>query len=492
MTTPPDSLTDRRLNRALAHVNNLWFPFNPAVVRSLEQGFQQNRFQQEPEKILEVLKQDFALFTYVIKELIPLASEARISASIICNPIELLRWAGPERIKQVVFSQNGLPSAHSLQTSEEFQADRLRETAIVASTAEVLSEKKNLDPAMGFCRGVLREIGLNLIAWNYPVLYQRIITSIPEGSSLDEELTKELGFSPLMLAMRIIHPKDLELEGPEMSCIKQEWQVYDDLCKVGEALAHADSPELYPAAENEWLVARETILQTVGPDAVEAIQQRTVANTQKYSKAMPAPFEQLQNFNPEKKVATHKRARRASHNRYIKYCTPEVQAVIRALYEEMPSEEVSRKVLERLVKEVIPKAGFTGGCVFVVDPSSLTLAPRTMIGKVKGRSIATITLRPNALAGLELGISESELIRAATVHDDGIANAFACAQPIIERDVSFLDSALTTIASSLGKRRRIGVLYLESPSLDNSQEDSTTVANFKAVRQLLCDALHLD
>ncbi len=492
MAQPPDNLTDRRLNRAVAHVNTLWFPFNPAVVRSLEHGFQQNLFQQDPEQLLEVLKHDFALFTYVIKELIPLASESRVSSSVICNPIELLRWAGPERIKQVVFSQNGLPSAHSLHNSEEFQADRLRETAIIASTAEVLSEKKNLDPDMGFCRGVLREIGLNLIAWNYPVLYQRVIASIPENSSLDDELTKELGFSPTMLAMRIIHPKELALEGPEMSCIKQEWQVYDDLCKVGEALAHADSPELYPAAENDWVVARDTLLQTVGPNAVEAIQQRTLSNTDKYSKAMPAPFEQLKSFNPEKKVDAFKRARRVSHNRYVKYCTPELQEIIRSLYEEMPANEVSRKALERLVKEVIPRAGFTGGCVFVIDPSSLTLAPRTMIGKVKGRSIATITLRPNALAGLELGISESELIRAATVHDDGIANAFACAQPIIERDVSFLDSALTTIASSLGKRRRIGVLYLESPSHENPQEDSATVANFKAVRQLLCDALHLD
>lgn len=492
MPTPPDSLTDRRLNRAVAHVNSLWFPFNPSVIKSLEQGFQQNLFQQDPDKLLDILKHDFALFTYVIKELIPLASEARISASIICNPVELLRWAGAERINQVVFSPNGLPSAHSLHASAEFQADRLRETAIIASTAEVLSEKKNLDPDMGFCRGVLREIGLNLIAWNYPTLYQRILSDIPENSSLDEQLTKELGFSPTMLAMRIIHPKELHLEGPEMSCIKQEWQVYDGLCKVGEALAHADSPDLYPAAENKWVVVRDTLLQSVGPDAVQAIQQRTVTNTAKYAKVMPAPFEQLQSFNPEQKVAAHKRAQRATHNRYIKYCSPEVQATIRALYEEMPSEEVSRKVLERLVKEVIPQAGFTGGCVFVIDPSSLTLTPRTIIGKVTGRSISTITLRPYALAGLELGVSESELIRAATVHDDGIANAFACAQPIIERDVSFIDSALTTIASSLGKRRRIGVLYLESPSSDNHQEDSTTVANFKAVRQLLCDALHLD
>lgn len=492
MASAPDNFNDRRLNRAVAHVNSLWFPFNPEVLKSLEDAFKAGNINDTPDKILEILRQDFALFTYVIKELIPLASAARISSSIVCNPLELLKWAGPTRIKDAVFSEEGLPSAHSLQSSEGFQANRLRETAIIASTAEVLSEKKNLNPDMGFFRGVLREIGLNLIAWNYPLLYERIIHSIPENSSLDEELTKELGFSPTMLAMRIVHPKELRLEGPEMACIKQEWQVYDDLCKVGEALAHADSPDLYPTAANEWLVARDEILQTVGAAGLETIQKRAISNSKKYSKAIPEPFKDLQNFNPEKKVAVHKRLERANHNRYVKFCSPEVQQIIRSLYAEMPPDQVNRKVLERLVKEVIPKAGFTGGCVFVIDPSALTLSPRTMIGKVESRDISSIMLRSSALPGLELGISESEILEAAAEHDDLIANAFACAQPIVELDDSLHSASFTTIASSLGKRRRIGVLYLESPSSTSNEQSSSQVATFKAVRQLLCDALHLD
>ena len=492
MSFDSDSGNDRRLNRAVAHVNSLWFPFNPEVLKALEAACNNGSLKGNPAKTIEVLKQDFALFTYVIKELIPLASAANIPASVICNPVELLKWAGPEKIKDVVFSAKGLPSAHSLHATEEFQADRLRETAIIASTAEVLSEKKNLDPDMGFCRGILREIGLNLIAWNYPLLYQRVIAAIPENSSLDDELTRELGFSPTMLAMRIIHPKELNLAGPEVASIKQEWQVYDELCQVGEALAHAESPDLYPAAENQWRIAQEEVLRTVGPQGIEAIQQRASSNSKRYSQAIPDSFENLESFNPEGKVASHKRAQQSKQNRYVKLCPPEVQELIRALYSELTPDAVNRKVLERLVRELIPKAGFTGGCVFVVDPSSLTLAPRTMIGKVRGREISPITLRTSVLPGLELGISESELIEAAADHDDAIANAFACAQPIIERDEAFHDPSLTTIASSLGKRRRIGVLYLERPSALDNDQDSRQIAAFKAVRQLLCDALHID
>ena len=492
MAAPKDTISDRRLSRALAHVNNLWFPFNPAVIKQLEEGFRSSLFLKEPESLLTLLKQDFALFTYIIKELIPIGSAEKIAPAVICNPVELLKWAGPDRIKTIVFSEKGLPSAHSLHSSEDFQADRLRETAIIASTAEVLSEKKNLDPDMGFCRGVLREIGLNLIAWNYPLLYTRIIKSIPETSSLDEELTRELGFSPTVLAMRIITPSHINMENPELSSLNKEFEVYDSLCKVGEALAHADRPELYPTAENDWLSAREFILQTVGTGGIEEIQSKALSHSKGYAQEIPASFENLKEFNPEKKISQHKQAMRSCDNRYVKFCDPALQDAIRSLYAEMPADAVNRKVLERLIKEVIPQAGFTGGCVFVIDPAALTLSPRTMIGKVRARPIATITLRPSALSGLELGVSETEIIEAATEHEDAIANAFACIQPIIERDEGAQSGSLTTISSSLGGRRRIGVLYLEKPSHHNHEQDSATLSTFKALRQALCDALHLD
>ncbi len=493
MTTPPDKLSDRRLSRALAHVNSLWFPFNPSIVKRLEEGFADGRFEADRESLLALLKQDFALVTYIIKELIPIASSERLAPAIICNPIELLRWGGPRKVKEIVLSAKGLPSAHSLHSSEDFQADRLRETAIIASTAEVLSETKSLDPDLGFCRGVLREIGLNLIAWNYPILYTRILKSIPADSSLDEELTKELGFSPTVLAMRIITPSNIRVDSPDLAVLNKDFEVYDSLCKVGEALAHADRPDLYPTAENEWILARDYILQSVGAEGLSAVQNRARSNSKGYSAEIPTTFNPLDRFNPEAKISLHKQASRASDNRYVRYCSPEVQEALKSLYAEMAPGEVDRRVLERLIKDVIPKAGFTGGCVFVVDPAALTLSPRTVIGRVTARQLATIKLRSHGLSGIDLGLSETEIIEAANDHDDAIANAFACVQPIIEREEYRDNRGVTTISSSLGGRRRIGVLYLERPlSNGRHEDDSQTLSTFKALRQALCDALMID
>ena len=492
MTAPPDLSSNRRLTKALAHVNNLWFPFNPAVLTQLENGFKEGTFSKDGDDLLNVLKQDFALFTYLIKELIPVASGQHVTPRIMCNPVELLKWAGPEKIRSIVFSDKGLPSAHSLNNSEGFQAARLRETAIVATTAEVLSEKKKLDPNFGFCRGVLREIGLNLIAWNYPLLYSRIMKAVPENSSLEEELTRELGFSPSVLAMRIITPSNVNMDSPEVTSINKELAVYDDLCEVGEALAQADNPSVHPQAARKWAAAQQHLEQAGGPEVLATIQSRAVSNSKSYSAEMDSAFPSPSDFNPEKRLATHRQAIRVTENRYVRYCSEEVRDAIQALYAAMPADVVDRAILERLIKEVIPKAGFTGGCVFVMNPSEMTLTPRTVIGKVRGRAISTIALRPLTVIGLDLSFSETEIIEAATDHEDAIANAFACVQPIIEQDREQLNEGLTLISSSLGGRRRIGVLYLEKPLQEGSEPNNSTLATFKALRQALCDALHIE
>ena len=138
-----DKRSETRLNRALNHVNNLWFPFNPTVISQLEEGFKDEAFSDDPDQLLTILKQDFALFTYVIKELMHIATSEQIDPVTICNPLKLIRWGSPTRIKQIVVLNKKLPSTHALSMSENFQTDRLRETAIIASTAEVLSENAN-------------------------------------------------------------------------------------------------------------------------------------------------------------------------------------------------------------------------------------------------------------------------------------------------------------------------------------------------------------
>ncbi len=483
--------SDKRLDRAVHHVSALWFPINPGVLKAIREGLEDGRYSSDLSPLIDELKKDFALFTYVVKELIPAAIKENVPAPTSSNPIQLMRWAGLTRLTAILGTHNEPPSTHQLESSDAFQSNRLKETAIIASTAEVLSKNQNLDPDMAFSQGVIREIGLNLIAWNYPSLYARVIKALTPRASVDEELTKELGFSPAVLAMRILRPFAEAPSGKNPRAAENPWETYESLCQIGEALARAGSPETYPSAENDWRRANDYITKFLGEDGVQLIRTRAVEHAEHYKSTLPGTFATLSSFDPAKAIERHRLGSRASDNQYLRHCPPAVQAALRSLYTEMPSSGVSKEVIEQLVKKIIPDAGFTGGCVFLVDPSQMSLLPLSVIGNVRLRRLGKINLKTSpgsAMAGL---VADNITTSQHTQGDPALV-AFNCAQPLIEREGTEVIESTAGIYSSLGTKRRIGVLYLEAPENKVGVSDSSTVKTFKALRQALCDALMVD
>jgi hypothetical protein len=494
MKNPGDKagFSERRLDKATKHVASLWFPINPQQLQFIRDSFGKNTYTKNPDKLLEDLKKDFALFTFLVKELMPIATKERVAAAIVHNPAELIRWAGVQRIGDIIKNDSLLPFSHVFNALEPFQADRLRETAIVASTAEVLSESHNLDPDTGFCHGVIREIGLNLVAWNYPTMYSRVIKSLTPGKTLDEELSRELGFSPSLLAIRVLRPEALPpTSDSEADSIQKTWESYDQLCEIGEALARAENPETYPSAENDWTLANDYLKKTVGEKGVDLIKNRAVEHSKEYHKTLNHLFASLAEFNPGKKLSTFKKRLSARKNKYLPQCAPEIQAALRNLYEQMADPKSVRGVLESLLRTVIPQAGFTGGCVFIVDPAAMALRPRTVFGDVRMRPIERVGLRRSqaeqAVDTLSITHSDAKLCET-----DLAATALSCAQPVLERHHDVLEPPITGMYGSLGEIRRIGVLYLETPEPPDMEKEQQYLGTFKAMRQALADALHLE
>jgi hypothetical protein len=460
----------RRIDRALQHVSKPWFPMNPEVLKRVREGLSHGTFANDFNLLLTELKSDFALFTFIVKELSQQAAVQGISQDIINNPIELIRWGGVKGVQEVLAEQQKIPNIHSLQWSEPFQVQRLRETAVIATTAAVLSEEKNLDPELGFSRGVIREIGLNLIAWNYPSVYSKVLSSLTEGQSLDDELAKELGFSPALLGMRLFRPDKASEPNQQIQVDQDDWAIYDELCEVGEALARAENPETYPSAANDWARAKSFLSDTIGENAISLIRDRAVENSKHYQKSLPEVFGTLTEFNPSQQLEKHLRIKRVLDEQTLQLCPEGVRQALREIYSQMSDESVNKALVGRLLKNVVPDAGFTGGCVFVVDPSSLSLKPRTMIGKVQMRDISNVALEPG----------------------DTAVSALASPEPIVIIPETLSDSSLTGIYSALGTRKKIGVLYLELPKDGSKQADENTISLFNVIRKTLCDALLLD
>lgn len=462
--------SDRRIDRAIQHVVRPWFPINQDVLTLVRKNLDDKNYAQKPEQLLNDLKTDFALFTYVVKELGIQGMQEKIDPKILNNPIELIRWGGTVRIADILGPDKKLPSTHSLHWSEPFQVQRLRETAVVASTASVLSEKKDLDPEVGFSRGVIREIGLNLIAWNYPTLYSKVLNNLTPESSLDEELSKQLGFTPALLAMRVLRPVDPNNpEGEIEENPSNDWAMYDELCEIGEALARAENPETYPSARNDWKQANQYLNDNAGAGALEMIKERAVEQSKKYQQVLPEVFNSLQTFNPQKAIETHERMSAAIADKDFRLCPPHIQEALRSLYNDINGYAVNKAAIQTLLKSIIPQAGYTGGCVFVVDPSTACLKPRTIIGEVNLRSIANVSLEPGDLA----------------------VTALSQGAPIFQIEEKNPGKQLEGTYSSLGSARKVGVLYLERPIDVPTETDEKALGTFNILKQALCDILHL-
>lgn len=494
-STSPPPPSERRLDRAMSHVSNLWFPINSEILLKIRKGLEEGRFANDMTPLIEELKQDFGLFSYVVKELLPIAAKERVADTVRANPIQLIRWAGDARIQGVIGAGHEPPSTHQLDASEEFQSTRLCETAIVASTAELLSQSQNLDPDVAFSQGVIREIGLNLIAWNYPSLYARVIKSLTPRTSIDEELAKELGFSPSLLAMRLLRPHSTTSAAarPALAEPTENWEAYDTLCDIGEALARAGNPQLYPSAESDWKRANEFIKRSLGDNGVELIRARATEHTEHYRTILPASFATLKIFDPHISIERFKLGSRATQNQYLRHCPAELQTRLQRWYAEMPVQGVSREILQQLIKTIIPQAGFTGGCVFVVDAEAMSLLPRTVIGDVRLRPLDKIPLRnPPARVLTNNALPAESLPSTSPSSADPALAALNCAQPLIEREELDPNNATAGIYSSLGTKRRVGVLYLEIPDEQLETLGQSAVKVYKALKQALCDALCLE
>jgi hypothetical protein len=482
-----EKFSTRRLDRASKHVSSLWFPINLEVLGSIRQNVQNGSYSDVPQQLFEDLKRDFALFTFVVKELVTIAAQGQVDPRILNNPEDLILWAGPESIAGLLSDDSRLPLTHLLQASSALQASRLRETAITASTAEVLSAKNNLNSQSGFSRGVIRETGLNLIAWNYPSLYSRVVKNLTKGQSLDELLSQELGFSPVTLAMRVLQPNLSNIAG---EAADTTWENYDRLCEIGSALARADSPDTYPSAENDWKLASEYLYKTLGGEGITLIRNKAAEYSKEYKRSLSDLFKSPRDLNPERNIQAFKKKATIQSNRYMNHCSSEVQSALQSLYASLSNAECTGEALEILIRRIIPEAGFTGGCVYLVDPATFALMPTTVFGTVKLRPIERVMLG-QAFAEQQSYATPGSM-SASALPPDLAATALASPQPVIERHEDPYDVGTTGLYAALGDAKKVGVLYLEAPEASNLENDQKTLSTFKAMRQALSDALRLD
>lgn len=480
-------------------MREFWIPFNPVVLQQLTPGNISETLAKGPEFLLRVLQQDCGLLTYLIIHLARDAVRGNIVSDPSFDPLALLAGAPPGRIVELVRVGEQISSMHQLQSAHGFQLARISETLIVASTVASLTSAASMNPAVGFYKAVVKEAGLNLVAWNYPTLYAEALDALAPDQSLEQSLSQALGYSPEDLVRGLMTPENLSQEQIDEAPSKEGADPHEHFCAIGRALARAEFPELYPSSKHDWIEASRRLKLAMGPQFASDISRRITDVSQSYRNLSPQTFERLRRFNPERHYRAKVASDRVFANPFIKDCPPPIQVAIRDLYAAMPSDRPDPLIVQKLLGPVTRDAGFTGGCLFLINQRTFTLTPRTVIGEVKGREIRPVPLN-RSVAGNSRSSDEGDADQALHEARDPIARAFISKRPVIEEisEDSRPSKAEPSRAhirkffAAIGEEGPIGVLYLEKPLLEASRHDEYALPTFRAINRSLSDALFVD
>lgn len=472
-----------RLVSAVRHVSEGWLPVQQGLFDHLEHRFSAGAYTASRGNLSKDLQIDPSLYLFCVREL-GMRQPGRRS-----SPSELFFNSPLEDIYDVVRRAKGHTAKHSFQDMTPLQANRLKETLISAITCERLASAVTLDPELGYTCGLLRQLGMTLTAWNYPDEYEHAVSTASAAASVDQRLNTLLGFSPTALSSTMVRQWNLSTEiidtvsgkelGPDpfkSDVLNREESApvkLTKICKVAEALARASQIDCHPSALEDLESAEKIISEHLGSQGIQQIFKETknrLTNCNPYEVRLPDLPDPI--AVKEKIVRSVHKSRLIENNRYMKHLPDSVRDHVEYLYQQLHPEKILKSPLRFLVQDIIPKAGFERGCIYLFHPETRTLTPSLSIGDT-----SELKLRPIP-------------IDSSFAQYDLIVSAYSIKSPLRSERAGANGLPTSAIAAAIGESAPVGVLYLETKDELSAQIDPDPMLIFRAMQRVVADCLN--
>lgn len=443
----------QRLQHSAEHAREGWFPVNQEIVTAIREKVEARRFGDSAAALVDEIKNDQALLGLCIGKM----TERGGSRRAVGNPVQSLKQVPYKTLVEWISVPSARVSPYRLESASQSQLSRLREAAVSCRSSEVLAEGANIDADLAFSCAFLRQLGLNLIAWNYPSHFRRAQQAAKRGEPIDKAVERILG----------VKPADLSAE------IAKEWQISTQLvralgetrvsdadtlrrvCEVGETYARLCDPEQHQAAREAWDKIKDSARELLGTDVEERLNSETAA--------VAALFEfEIVEENDEVE-------QRFAKNAFAARCPSELRTSIHRVYERIMPCGPATEALQELAATVIPQAGFMRGCIYLARPGSFDLVPVLKLGD-----------RPLSYYSLTTSAARS-----------GIVQALLSSVPMRQDASWFGNDEVAVITGALGNAQQQAVLYLELSSSARSDNVQSGMLYFKAIRQAFNDCLRI-
>lgn len=476
---------------ALTYVSRSWIPVNPDILKSVKTRLIDGTYAAQPKTFISDLKSDLALFSFCVRRLAEVAQPEERKL----GPLQVIEKFELERLRQLLDVPEDKVSTHKYEFADELQALRFKHAIISAVTAEVVAEKADGDAPAVYSCAVMRQLGALLVSWNYPRTFQKAISSVAEfNNNLEAALARYLGFSPSLLGLKLAldwsengltrigsglqEMASHTSEGTVILEIDEETKYRGEqmaaLCELGEAFARVNDPKHFAISARDWEKASAKINHYLGPKGITLLRERIVAFAESYKALSPKliEFDLTPKASPRGGLSAYGK-KLFEQNGHIKKCPSEVVEQFRKVYETLEEARVSIEGVNLLIKDLIPKAGFPRGCIYMTDRDGVLLVPKVKVG--------------------EADIARYKPLNSATTSpfSHPVLEALSCTVPIKQENVFMYGDLVSHVTGVFGTREKTGVLYLEMGQKILQSEGSVPLTYFKAIRQCLNDCLSL-
>ena len=454
------SYASARLERALPRIEREWIPFNKSQLDRIIAAYRAGAYDIDPERLIEELARDVGAITWLIHQAI--AEGAHGS-----SPLEVVQTLTAARAIELLEARRTTTHSFENSTTEQLSVLRCSAVAIGAAAGFAPSVQVCLRDAMG--AELLMQVGRLLVAWNYPLAFARAAKG-DQNRSIDDRISDEIGFSPLMLSHLLATRWSIDDRFTRLTdslLIEENDKPLARLCEISEALAQAEVPQFFPEARARFEDASQAVRDSLGPLGLKTLEAQIAEITNPYSALLGVKFCPIDGVQLGRVLNDAQESPHRSHAALVG-CRIEVRAAVKQLLIAIEPTAVDVGAAKRCMENLVPLCGFSAACIYVFDPFTKVFRQRLSTGVwYRPMQVAVHELAPGDLPHQLAGVFSGNQIQ--------VTNGDSLDVP------SFL-------AVPLGTKTHIGVLCLEAQllSLDDS---GLALIHAKAVRMILERAL---
>ncbi len=468
--------------RVVNRIESQWIPVNHQFGHELIQDLTAGHFDETPERLVETLRLDIALYLFVIKELAIRGRSLGIGVSTIKNPEEILGCVPSRSIASII--SRAVETIPDLKASS-LLGDRVLETLEASITAHSAVNRTGSASTL-FGISIARQMGNLLIAFSFPDEYCAMMADLKSFDGFELACREVLGFTPLRLTSKLLlrwgflatlpllgdpAPRKDPVDSKES--LDQSVTGLREICAASELLAKTRRELLYPGASDAWSSFRESwpsaaqlLSETPSPDDLKVF-------LREYQRVIPSLNSPGVSSDPMLLRSASERDPVLRQNPFISRCQGGCRDNLTDLYHRMPLGGPAPELLSPLIKNTIPIAGFSAVVILTLNPDSRELIPVLWVGNPQTISISPAPLQDKSLIATRAYLAKRPLIWRTRV----------AGTP--QREVA-------SISWILGFSRRIGVIHLEMSGEQFSSSDIEYLYHFKAICQALNDMLGLN